>query len=176
MGSININGTTPTKIIFNDYNISKVYLNGNNIISNGLSMGNITVYYMWRYTEVKEGTGCSPDYYYYPDDLKLVIIMQNFIGNYNIKWEVISQSSDCLTINNTSGSGEFTRNTARSFTLTGNKSWSEQNGGYINIGLKITITDINGVTIATLKGSVNKEVTANWNTTYLFNNKEVISQ
>lgn len=162
------------KVYFNDKTISKVFWN-DSLIAN-FPIGNLTMYLQWRYSDYEEGSGCDTSTYYFPDDLKLIFFMNNFSSSnkYTIKWEVTYQNSDCYEITKTSDTAEITSGSYVVTTLTGNKSWSNSDQGYIYVEFNIKIYDDANNLIATLNtGSVNDDVTSEWSNTYIYNNKEI---
>lgn len=161
-------------VYFNNKKITKVYWN-NNFIAN-FPIGNLTMYLQWRYSDEEEGSGCDRSTYYFPDDLKLYIFTNNYssLNKYTFKWEIAYQSSDCYTITKTSGEAALTSGSIINTTLTGNKEWSDGDGGYIDVRFNIKIYDDANNLIATLNsGIISVDVTSDWSNTYIYNNEEI---
>lgn len=162
------------KVYFNDKTVSKVYFN-DSLIAN-LPIGNLTMYLQWRYSDEESGSGCDLSTYYYPDDLKLIISTTNFssLNKYTIKWEIAYQNSDCYKITKTSNTGVYGNNTQTSETLTGTKSWSNADSGYLNVIFNIKIYDDANNLIATLDPKLQSlKVTADWSNWYIYNGTEI---
>lgn len=162
------------KVYFNDKTVSKVYFN-DSLMAN-LPIGNLTMYLQWRYSEEETGSGCDTSTYYYPDDLKLIISTTNFssLNKYTIKWEIAYQNSDCYEITKTSGIGIYGNNTQTSETLTGTKSWSYADSGYLHVSFIIKIYDDADNLIATLNPEIcNLNVSSDWSNWYIYNGTEI---
>lgn len=171
---ISWNGTTAKTVYFNNKKITKVYFN-DSLIAN-LPIGNMTMYLQWRYSDYEDGSGCDTSTYYYPDDLKLYIFTNNYssLNKYTIKWEITYQNSDCYKITKTSGEEALTSGSTVKTTLTGTKSWSYADSGYLYVKLNIKIYDDANNLIATLDtGLQSLGVTSDWENWYIYNNKEI---
>lgn len=162
------------KVYFNDKTVSKVFWN-DSLIAN-LPIGNLTMYLQWRYSEEEDGSGCDTSTYYYPDDLKLIISTNNFssLNKYTIKWKIAYQNSDCYEITKTSDTGVYGNNTQTWTTLTGTKSWSDADKGYLYVRFNIEIYDDANNLIATLNSNLNSlSVSTDWENWYIYNGTEV---